>query len=359
MTDPMTSEQAANLLSGIKTSITATAATRYTEQYPQIVERFGPQVIERCKEDIAYHVDYLASAIRSDDADAFVQYILWVDSVLRARHADQGLIFALETMGQLIQSELGADVWRYIVEPLDRAIQELSVEDLEHRLYVLPPTSALQQAYLNAVLSGNRLLAKQHVMDAFRNGLSLEQIYVDVIQPVLYHVGYLWEKGKASVAQEHLATAITQTILSNIYSEVTLPDMGDKKALIACLEHNHHQIGPRMMADILQLNGIDTLFLGENTPIRDFCQMIDTMKPDIVGIPASLLTHIENVELTIERIRADFVTYRPIIMVGGIPFNLVDNLWKKVGGDVWGENAVIAFDRLSQWLSIRLKSGSL
>lgn len=346
MMDTLTSEQAADRLLGIKSSIAATTATHYTEQYPQIVERFGPQVIEKCKEDIAYHVDYLASAIRSSNADAFVQYILWVDSVLRARNANQGLIFALETMGQLIQSELGTDVWQYVVEPLDRAIKELSAEVLEHRLYVLPPTSALQQAYLNALLSGNRLLAMQHVMDAFRNGLSLEEIYVDVIQPVLYNVGYLWEKGKVSVAQEHLATAITQTILSNIYSEVTLPEIGEKRALIACLEHNHHQIGPRMMADILQLKGIDTLFLGANTPIRDFCQMIDTMKPDIVGLPASLLTHIENVELTIERIRADFVTYRPIIMVGGIPFNLVDNLWKKVGGDVWGENAIIAVDRL-------------
>ncbi len=250
-------------------------------------------------------------------------------------------------MGQLIRSELGEDVWQYVVAPLDRAIQALSAETLEHRLYVLPPTSAIQQAFLSALLEGNRLLATQHVMDAFRNGLSLGEIYVDVIQPVLYNVGYLWEKGKVSVAQEHLATAITQTILSKIYGEVVLPDTGDKKALIACLEHNHHQIGPRMMADILQLNGIDTLFLGANTPIRDFCQMIDTMKPDIVGLPASLLTHIENVELTIERIRADFVTYRPIIMVGGIPFNLVDNLWKKVGGDVWGENAVIAVDRLT------------
>jgi methanogenic corrinoid protein MtbC1 len=164
---------------------------------------------------------------------------------------------------------------------------------------------------------------------------------------VLYQIGYLWEKGKVSVAQEHLATAITQTILSNIYSEVTLPEVSDKTALIACLEHNHHQIGPRMMADVLQLNGIDTTFLGANTPINDFCQMIDDTKPDYVGIPASLLTHIENVKLTIERIRADFVTYRPTIMVGGVPFNMGDDLWKHVGGDVWGENAVVAADRLS------------
>jgi len=346
MTAPLTPNEAADRLSGIKPSIAATTAARYTDQYPQIVERFGPSVIKRCETDIAYHLDYLESAIRTEDANAFVQYILWVDSVLRARQANQGLVFSLETIGQMIQSELGADVWHHVVIPLDRAIQELSAEALEHRLYVLPPTSAIQQAYLNALLDGNRLLAMQHVMDAFRNGLSLAQIYVDVIQPVLYNVGYLWEKGKISVAQEHLATAITQTILSKIYNEVTLPDVGDKKALIACLEHNHHQIGPRMMADILQLSGVDALFLGGNTPIRDFCQMIDTMKPDIVGIPASLLTHVANVETTIEQIRSDFVTYRPVIMVGGIPFNLVDNLWKKVGGDVWGENAVVAVDRL-------------
>ncbi len=347
MTEQHDSEKAADRILVAKNAVVATTAVRYTERYPQIVERFGPQVIEKCKEDIAYHVDYLVSAIRSGDADAFVQYMLWVDSVLRARKANLGLIFAMETLGQLLQAELGADIWQYVAEPLDQAIKKLSSEEVEHKLYVLPPSSALQQAYLNALLDGNRILAKEHLLDAFRNGMALGTIYVDVIQPAMYNIGYLWEKGKVSVAGEHLATAITQTILANIYSEVALPDIGDKKALVACLEHNHHQIGPRMMADILQLKGIDTLFLGANTPVKDFCQMIDTMKPDIVGIPASLLTHIETVKLTIERIRADFVTYRPVIMVGGIPFNLVDDLWKTVGGDVWGENAVIAVDRLA------------
>ena len=347
MMDHLTAIEAAELLLGNQASIALTTATRYIEYYPQIVETYGPQVLEKCREDITYHIDYLVSSVRNGDADSFGQYILWVDSVLRSRGANKGLIIVLEMMGQQIQSELGAEVWKFVVEAMDSAMKGLSEEVLEHRLYVLPPTSALQQAYLSALLSGNRLLATQHVMDAFQNGLTLGEVYVDVIQPVLYNIGYLWEKGKVSVTQENLATAITQTILSRIYSEVVLPDPGGKKALIACLENNYHQIGPRMMADIMQLKGIDTLFLGANTRIADFCQMIDTMKPDIVGLPATLLAHIQSVELTIERIHTDYLSYRPTIMVGGIPFNMEDKLWKKVGGDVWGENALIAVDRLS------------
>ncbi len=45
MTELLSSEQAAERLLVARTSIAGTTATRYTEQYPQIVERFGPQVI--------------------------------------------------------------------------------------------------------------------------------------------------------------------------------------------------------------------------------------------------------------------------------------------------------------------------
>jgi methanogenic corrinoid protein MtbC1 len=303
----------------------------------------SPKISQPLERHLPLLIEYLAYAIANQVPNTFVQYILWVKSVLEARNVVDSLVPALKVVAQVLTQRYD-DAYPAVVQ-IDEALNALS-NPQEHNVYHMPVPSLLKDAYLQAILNGNRTLAKEHIMDAFHNGMTLPTIYVDVIQPALYDVGRLWEQGKVSVAQEHLATAITQTILANIYQEMAMPEMSSQTALVACLEGNHHQVGARMIADMMHLKGIDTFFLGANTPVDSFCEMIDQHKPDYVAVSATLAPQVTVIEKTIERIRADFVSYRPLIMVGGIPFNMSQDLWKKVGGDVWGENAEIAVQRL-------------
>ena len=80
--------------------------------------------------------------------------------------------------------------------------------------------------------------------------------------------------------------------------------------------------------------------------------MIQTLKPDAIGLPATTQNHVEPVKVAIDRVRADFRSYRPTIMVGGLAFNDVDGLWKTVRADLWRENGGLAVDQLvgtSDW----------
>jgi methanogenic corrinoid protein MtbC1 len=237
-------------------------------------------------------------------------------------------------------------VWERAQPPLDAALLALHEGKEGHALYALPPAHALARGYLQAILKGNRLIAQQFVMDAARNGMPLRQIYLEVFQPALYEVGRLWETGRVSVAQEHLATAITQTILSTIYAEALIPAPTGQRAIVACLSGNYHEIGARMVADLLQLSGFDALFLGANTPEQSFLEMVDDLKPQVIGLPSSLPRHVEQVRATIAKVRGDFATDRPTILVGGLAFNQVDALWRQVGGDVSGRDAGEAVDHL-------------
>ncbi len=181
-------------------------------------------------------------------------------------------------------------------------------EDAEkgHQLYVLPPPSTLMNGYLQALLKGNRMLAQEFVLDAFRAGMPIQKIYLEVFQPALYEVGRRWEIGQVSVAQEHLATAITQTVLANIYSEATFKANNKQQAVIACLNGNYHEMGARMIADFLQIAGYNAMFLGANTPAESLLSMIDELKPEVVGLPSTMAYHVESVHHTIDEIRANF-----------------------------------------------------
>jgi MerR family transcriptional regulator, light-induced transcriptional regulator len=210
------------------------------------------------------------------------------------------------------------------------------------------PDSAhpLMRTYLQTMLDGDRQLAHTLVVDAFHAGLSLRAIYLDVFQPALYEVGRLWERGAISVAQEHLATAITQGVLATIYGAAPVAPRKPQRAVVACLSGNYHEIGARMMADFLQAAGYDTLFLGANTPDASVLELIGQQRPDIIGLPSTMTTQVQGVQATIAQIRGDFASFRPTILVGGMAFNAVDGLWKQVGADVWGRDAGEALDHL-------------
>ncbi len=215
---------------------------------------------------------------------------------------------------------------------------------------ILAPTSdnahPLMHTYLQTMLAGDRQLAHSLIIDAFHDGLSLRAIYLDVFQPALYEVGRLWERGAISVAQEHLATAITQGVLASIYAAVPVAPRKPQRAVVACLRGNYHEIGARMMADFLQSSGYDTLFLGANTPDDSLLELISQQRPEIIGLPSTMTSQVQGVQSTIMQIRGDFASFHPTILVGGMAFNAVDGLWKKVGADVWGRDAGEALDHL-------------
>lgn len=209
------------------------------------------------------------------------------------------------------------------------------------------PLQKLVTAYTAAALEGDRVQAHQIINTAMDGGVPLHDIYLKLFQPSLYQIGTLWENGKVSIAQEHLATAITQAVLGAVFTHAKLPASLNRHAVVACLSGNYHEIGPRMVADFLQLEGYNTRFLGANTPTEAVIELVDRLKPAVVGLPATTPEQIAPVRAAIEQLRAEFVTYRPVVMVGGQAFNLQEGLWQHVAADVWGADGQQAITRLT------------
>jgi MerR family transcriptional regulator, light-induced transcriptional regulator len=62
--------------------------------------------------------------------------------------------------------------------------------------------------------------------------------------------------------------------------------------------------------------------------------MLLTWKPDVVAISATMTYHLKEVKAAIEAIRKANVPQTPKILVGGRPFLVCADLWKRVGADL-------------------------
>jgi MerR family transcriptional regulator, light-induced transcriptional regulator len=185
----------------------------------------------------------------------------------------------------------------------------------------LHPASAAEaayQLYLSALLAGDRQQCRALFESWLAAGRDLRALYQEVVQRSLYEVGGLWEQGRVSVATEHLATAITESLLNLVYPRLFSQPRIGKSAVVTCTANEYHQIGGKMVADLFELNGWRGYFLGANTPPRDLLGLIGEKRPDAVALSLTVYFNLETLLQTAAGIRAEFPAVP--ILVGGQAF---------------------------------------
>jgi methanogenic corrinoid protein MtbC1 len=184
-------------------------------------------------------------------------------------------------------------------------------------------TKSLYQEYLTLLLEGNRRECARIVQQLLDREIEIKALYADLFQKSLYEVGRLWEFNRISVAKEHLVTAITEGLLNLVYPRLfdrAAPDSSNvRKVVISCAANEFHQIGGKMVADMFELNGWDSQFLGANTPVDHMLAHIQDEKPDLVGLSVSVYFNMPALKAGLAAIRGNF--HHLDILVGGQAFN--------------------------------------
>jgi methanogenic corrinoid protein MtbC1 len=194
------------------------------------------------------------------------------------------------------------------------------------------PAAAVMD-YSQTLISGHRNIAVRRVVDAMAHGASLVDVSVDLVQPALYQIGELWEQNRISVAQEHLATAITQNALAAGFARAEFSEPNGRSAVLACVEDNHHGIGLRMVSDAFEVAGWNVAFLGTNTPTPAIVSFVAETNPDLLGLSAGLAQHVTTLREVIARVHAEMGSRAPRIIIGGLPLGAQRGSLLRLGAD--------------------------
>ncbi len=164
-------------------------------------------------------------------------------------------------------------------------------------------TRRLSRAYQDALTVADAGGAGRVARQALGEGMGVAGLYQRVIAPAMWRIGELWEKGALSVADEHLATALTHQAMAGIYG----PSLGHKarpgRILMAAVEGERHALGLRMAADVIELAGYETIYLGADVPSADLLQAVAARSPDLVCLSATIPSSTPALDRAITEIR--------------------------------------------------------
>ncbi|MDH3658211.1 MAG: cobalamin-dependent protein [Nitrosopumilus sp.] len=134
-----------------------------------------------------------------------------------------------------------------------------------------------------------------------------------ILRPVMHQIGDEWANNKISIATEHVASNVAQTLVKIIMDKVTTS--GNKKKILLCVPvGEEHHLGCDVIETFLTSKGYKVFNMGTSIPSESVLYFIENDKPDLVMVSITLEDNLKAGQRLIKKIKDNF---KVPIVVGG------------------------------------------
>lgn len=324
--------------------------------HPSLHKLIGQNPLEVMQGNHENHFKFMCNVFIFNDFELLVRTVQWV---YRSYHA-RG--FSTDYFPSVVSAYLKGvekhlepgnapsinNIYRWMLEKHQDFI-ELSRQEPELPFTMDKSWGRIQEQFLEGLLQGDHQYCLKIADKTVEGAEDLGGFYLEVIQPVMYRVGILWEKGDISVAQEHLATAIVSRVMASLYPRFITIEHSRGKAIITAAPNEFHELGGRVVADLLEIDGWDVSYLGANVPAPDLFKMTARLKPQILGISVGMAFNMDRAREIINGIKTNPDLNDTRIMLGGQFLLYNPDSWRLTGADGWGSDGKSAVELARSW----------
>jgi methanogenic corrinoid protein MtbC1 len=206
----------------------------------------------------------------------------------------------------------------------------------------LAPTGADISGLADIVLGNNLEAAAAYVTVLRDRGLSMETLFVELLEPTARFLGEMWDRDECDFVDVTLGVARLQKLLAVFNDTHTAPSLdGRRQVLMAMTPGDQHYFGISMVERFLVAAGwrVQTELSGELDDIIDAAR---NHWFAVVGLTAGSDRQLLVLKSTIEALRKQSMNREISVMVGGPMFTANPALAIDVGADATAPNAPTA-----------------
>ncbi|MGE5805716.1 MAG: MerR family transcriptional regulator [Ignavibacteria bacterium] len=176
-------------------------------------------------------------------------------------------------------------------------VAQLSINELQAILDSKPVTSISKEDFSNvtftdfdsvidncieAIKDYNAKTLETFLLKA-SSKMSQPQLIEKLIVPLVYKVGDLWHDGYIRVANEHLASAVIRSFLSNLI-ERQISSENAPLIISATPRGQEHELGAMIAGVVAASAGWKVIYLGPNLPVEEIAAVADTLQAKVVAL---------------------------------------------------------------------------
>ena len=333
---------AATMISTSSKVLAAGVMERQSCLDPGMVPASGPALDELIRET-EIRLCHLAQALACNRVALFADHLAW----LKVWNASRGLPelathVNLECMVQELEARLPEGPGTLASAMLKLGISQFEAAPSELPSYLEgdAPYVDLARKFLLAVLESREADAFDLVMAAFADGATITDLHKHVLQRVQVEMGRMWQMAETTIAEEHYCTGIVTSLLSMMRSKSERPTPNGRRVITANVSNETHSIGIQFVSQSFESHGWSVIGLGSNTPVIAIAEAVRDFGCDVIALSVNIVLYVRQTADLIATLREHPFTASVPILVGGQPFNLVDDLWQVVGADGFASSAL-------------------
>lgn len=243
-------------------------------------------------------------------------------------------------------------LWRTLEEEARDPLQVMPYPAAETSVSVALPTGATvddaRDAWINACLDFDEVVAERILSQAFAV-YPPEMVCTAILQKGVSQIGELWYQNKASVQQEHFASALAMRRVHTLLAAAPIASRRER-IVVGSAPEELHEFAPLLLAFLLRFQGWDVVYLGANVPFERLDETIEALRPQLFVLTAQQLITAANLLETIHNIEP----HRVRIAFGGRIFSQIPSLHERVPAHFLGASLVESVDNIGQLLSMGL-----
>lgn len=193
--------------------------------------------------------------------------------------------------------------------------------------------SEATETYFRALAAVDVRGATRVLLELLDRGVPLPALVSEVVAPAQALVGELWESGTWTVADEHAATAVSESALAVAVARGA-PLGSGRHVLLACAEGEWHAFPARLAAAALTTDARVTV-LGPSVPADHLRRRLSQGDVDLLALSCTLTTNLVGAARCIEAAREAGVP----VVVGGRAFGSSPRRAAAVGAGSWSPRA--------------------
>ena len=109
--------------------------------------------------------------------------------------------------------------------------------------------------FFNSLTRGEKINCARMVNTLVNENVDIKEIYTELFQRSLYRIGKMWEQNQLSIAEEHAATQIVESLIGIVQPKYNPSAQNGERVIVSCVDKEFHLIGAPMAAHIFELNG--------------------------------------------------------------------------------------------------------
>jgi MerR family transcriptional regulator, light-induced transcriptional regulator len=246
------------------------------------------------------------------------------------------------------------DLWNEQIasgtDPLADLIQTAppSTVPIQHKS---PDTTldTLRTQWIEACLDFSESAAEQTLNQAF-SMFPVEAVCLEVLQRGMFEIGERWYKNRASVQQEHFASALAMRRLDALLSASPAPTR-NPTVLVGCPPEEWHTFTPLLLALLLRRRGLNVIYLGANVPIEQFTTTVKDIRANLVILVAQQLISAATLQQTALALASQDIS----VAFGGRIFNIHVELPASISAYFLGHDLFSALDQIEVLLNKKLR----